>query len=288
MNTEQIRRIVNQKWFLPSATAVGGAIFGYTVGYMRTKSQYDKIEAQLAEFEARTVKLEEELSQATPRKQETWMLRESSGNESLIPKPRRVKVDLSPLDTAPDEEALKALKEDHPSSRGRIIEEPTKIGTVTDIRKNQNDNIEAAPVDERKGVVVNVFGDGAGDEWDYKTELEARTNEAPYIIHVDEFLSDEMGWDSQSMLTWYNKDQVLCDSHDTPIYNHAEVVGELRFGHGSNDPNVVYIRNPVLQAEYEVIRDEGSYEEIGLGEALQKQAEEDELRHSAVSRFRPE
>jgi len=80
----------------------------------------------------------------------------------------------------------------------------------------------------------------------------------------------------------------LCDSHDKPIYNHSEVVGELLFGHGSNDPNVVYIRNPKLEAEYEILRDEGSYEEIVLGEQIEHEAEEGDLRHSAVLRMRRE
>jgi hypothetical protein len=135
-----------------------------------------------------------------------------------------------------------------------------------------------------KAVATNIFTND-GDEWDYKTELEKRDKSDPYVIHVDEFVADEMGWDSQSTLTWYEKDQILTDSHDKPVYNHAELVGELRFGHGSNDANVVYIRNERLQCEYEVLRDEGSYEEIVLGEQMEHQTQAEELRHSRQLRF---
>lgn len=283
MNREQIFRIVNQKWFLPSATAVGGAIFGYTFGYRRTKSQYDQLQAEMTKMEIQTERMER-LAEATARNLGAWHITPSETSGTWAPAPAHLKVDLSPLEdpgNIVDEEALKALKADHPSSRSKVIEPGTKIGTVTDIRQNSN-----GPVDQRRGTVVNVFGDGAGDEWDYKTEVEARTKEAPYIIHVDEYVADEMGWDSQSTLMWYDKDQILCDPHDTPIYNHVELVGELKFGHGSNDPNVVYVRNEKLQSEFEILRDEGSYTEIILGEQLEKEAEEEELKHSNTPKMR--
>lgn len=268
MNTEQIRRIVNQKWFLPSATAVGGAIFGYAVGYMRTKAQYEHLGEELKAYEARTDKVVEELSQATTQLQEKWT-------------PRFVE-DHPPLDEA----AHQALMEDHPSSKRlkvdlSVLEPEKKIEKVTDIRK-----LREEPVEDVK-TTRNIF-DTAGDEWDYKTEIQNRIPTAPYVIHVDEYVNDEKGWDNQSTLTWYELDQVLCDTHDTPIFNHSEVVGDMLFGHGSNDPNVFYVRNEKLQAEYEILRDTRSYQEVVLGEKYEAEAEKDELRHSVVSKFRPE
>lgn len=131
---------------------------------------------------------------------------------------------------------------------------------------------EGDDTDDRS--VQNIFGDG-DDSWNYDDERATRSKDRPYIIHVDEFVADEFDYESQSTLTWYEKDQILTDSKDVPVYNHAAVVGELRFGHGSNDPNVVYIRNERLKAEYEVLRDPGSYQETVLGESFDDQ----HLRH---------
>lgn len=127
----------------------------------------------------------------------------------------------------------------------------------------------------------NIF-DAANDGWDYEFERSTRTKEVPYIIHADEFSGDEMGYESQTTLTWYEGDHILTDSNDVPIYNPHTVVGELRFGHGSGDPSVVYIRNERLEAEYEVLLDPGSYEVIVLGGASDIEAEYEgsDLRHS--------
>ena len=70
------------------------------------------------------------------------------------------------------------------------------------------------------------------------------------------------------------------------MFDFHNVVGDLRFGHGSNDPNVVYIRNDRLKAEYEVLLNSGSYQEEILGQKFEKEAK-DELKHSTY-KFRLE
>jgi hypothetical protein len=86
---------------------------------------------------------------------------------------------------------------------------------------------------------------------------------------------------------YFAGDNILCDDKNVPIYNHDSVTGALRFGHGSKDPNVVYVRNPDLQAEYEVVRDRGYFQVEVLGAVLEEAYEEQELRHSNhPTRFR--
>lgn len=137
-------------------------------------------------------------------------------------------------------------------------------------------------------VVTNVF-DTAGDEWDYAIELNERRRQSVYVIHIDEFMADEMEWESQSTLTWYEGDKILTDSKDVPIYDWVSVVGELKFGHGSKDANVCYIRNERLQAEYEVLRDPGSYEMIVLGNQVEERARRADVKHEHSPRkFRQE
>jgi hypothetical protein len=128
-------------------------------------------------------------------------------------------------------------------------------------------------------VVSNVF-DTAGDEWDYAIELNHRRGRSIYILHIDEYMADENEWNSQSTLTWYEGDEILCDSKDTPIYNPDSIVGDLQFGHGSNDPNVCYVRNERLQAEYEVLKDPGSYEIEVLGGQVEERERKADIRHA--------
>lgn len=127
--------------------------------------------------------------------------------------------------------------------------------------------------------MINVFN-ATDTEWDYEIECQNRTPDRPYVIHRDEFFNDEMGWDSQSTLTYYEGDHVLTDERDEYLADPETYVGELKFGHGSGDPNVVYIRNERLHAEYEVLRDPGTYMLDVLGSNIEVQMKEDDFKHS--------
>jgi hypothetical protein len=260
---EHIQRLLHNKWALPVATGVAGFAAGVVVGYMRTRSQYNELEAMLTELKEDQLEFDDVTSDIEEAKRRI---------DQLVINPSHAHaVDLTV-------EPLPELEEKRSATRSQRVK--VDLSPLEDVRE------------VGKAVVSNIFSrstsNNDGDEWDYKTEIEARDPTQPYVIHVDEYVADEMGWESQSTCTWYEKDQILCDSHDKPIYNHSEVVGELRFGHGSNDANVVYIRNEKLQHEFEILRDEGSYEEIVLGEQMERKGREDELKHSHQLRFRQE
>lgn len=113
-------------------------------------------------------------------------------------------------------------------------------------------------------------------EWDYKSELQNRSEDVPYVIHRDEFFGEETPFE-QIQLTYYEGDDVLSDSHDTPVDDQDAMVGLgnlSRFGHGSGDPNVVYIRNHELGLEIEVTHSDGKFAEEVHGFS------DDELQHS--------
>lgn len=120
----------------------------------------------------------------------------------------------------------------------------------------------ATPEGVADAVKKNVFVDAeVEDEWDMATEIAARAPEQPYVIHVDERHETEY---DESTLTYYAGDDVLCDEQDKVIDNRELIVGDGnldKFGHGSNDPNVVYIRNDQLCVEVEVVKSDNSYAE---------------------------
>lgn len=128
--------------------------------------------------------------------------------------------------------------------------------------------------------VHNVFHISLDKSWDYDSEVDARQQKKIYILHRDEYENDENEWNNQSTLTFYEEDEVLCDEHDIPLVSGIEIIRELKFGHGSGDPNVCYIRDEKREAEYEVLRERGSYELIVLGGELQEELEAQDLRHS--------
>ena len=123
------------------------------------------------------------------------------------------------------------------------------------------------------------------DDWNYELEIAKRTTEEPYILHRDEFFEDEKDY-TQSTFTYYAGDEILVDEDDKPIYNHEQITGQLQFGHGSGDANVVYIRNDRRKAEYEVIFDQGLYSVEVLGLEIEDNQRTKDLRHSKVPKFR--
>jgi len=111
----------------------------------------------------------------------------------------------------------------------------------------------------------SIFSDtDAEDEWDMEKEEASRKGKGIYVIHQDEFFGEESGY-SQTSLNYYESDDILCDEEDVPIYNYENIVGELQFGHGTDDKNVTYIRNEPRECEYEVLRNQGSYANEVLG-----------------------
>mgnify|MGYP006274408799 FL=1 len=151
---------------------------------------------------------------------------------------------------------------------------------------NSNKNNPENIVVENQPNLTNIFDGDSYSDWDYGFEISQRSLDKPYIIHQDEYFGKETEY-TQSTLTYYAADDILVDEKEVPIYNYKSVTGELRFGHGSDDQNVVYIRNDRLSGEYEVIRDSGSYEVEVLGNQYEQALKNIDLKNS-VLKFRPE
>jgi len=99
--------------------------------------------------------------------------------------------------------------------------------------------------------------------WEYSEELASRSKDHPYIIHQDEYIENSTEY-QQAVLTWYAGDEVLTDEDESPIENADEVVDlnhMSKFGHGTDDFNVVFVRNDSIRMEYEICRSPNSYED---------------------------
>lgn len=117
-------------------------------------------------------------------------------------------------------------------------------------------------------VVIYEGGKDKAEGWNYEEELDKRINsQTPYIIHQDEFNANETGYDKVTY-TYYAGDDVMVDEENGHPLPHGDlVVGveNLRFGHGTDDIDVVYVRNNDLKLEMEICRSHESYEEKFLG-----------------------
>lgn len=169
------------------------------------------------------------------------------------------------------------IPEDHPA-----FQEPSHEITVEEhIRRKLETHVEEQQ--EVPLVTTNVFP--TPEDWDYEVEKRKRSSDVPYILHRDEFFAEEMGL-MRKTLIFYVGDETLATDTDPPevFYEIEQIIGEenLRWGHGSGEEHVVYIRNEKRREEYEVLRDPGRFEVVRLG----YEVDSDHVQHASPPKFR--
>lgn len=130
-------------------------------------------------------------------------------------------------------------------------------------------------------ITVTVIED---TDWDYEEEKKTRDSLSPYVIHKDEFWSNEMDF-AQHTWTYYEGDDVMVDEEDIVVYNHDQKIGQMKFGHGSGDKDTVYIRNEKMKMEMEVLREEGLYSIEVMGMEMDR-GEDKDVEHSTMKQKR--
>jgi hypothetical protein len=254
-------RIQIKSWQLLTGVGLAsfgaGAGIGYLLGLRKSKMQVDESNLKVEELESEQLQLDFKRVEMDREfnaqiQQAIIVIRElKESGKVFLGSIRR------------DDPEMDKSVQSHPSNEVRRI-------------------IVAPPNTDNENIVINVFPD-ENDDWDYDEEVKHRTPDHPYIIHRDEYFSNEMDY-RQSTLTFYEGDEILCDEQDTPVYNPEKVVGNIIFGHGSQDISICYVRNESLEAEYEILVDHGYYQQEVLGAEVGK-----DIRHSTrVPKFKRE
>jgi hypothetical protein len=97
-------------------------------------------------------------------------------------------------------------------------------------------------------------------------EANNKTDFCPYIITLEQ-LEEKEHYDKLS-ISYYEDDDTLVDENEEVIADPVSIVGNdalNNFGEGSDDPEIVYVRNEKLETDYEVIRLSKSYAITVLG-----------------------
>lgn len=253
---ELVKNAVRTKRFAVVVSSVisvaGGAFGGFSIAKKHLETKY----AEISEREIREAKLFYQQKNKTGDFSDPTVLVEKyeadNDNNSTELDPDREMVVTAV-------ELLKKRKYVQYDKPPQTQEE--KIAVTESIHHNVFNDLN----EEQKKAAFNALVDEP-EEFDVDDELDKKAEGRPYILEYQEFEENENDH-SQSTLTYYEEDDVLVDDRDQPITNVQGVIGveNLKFGYGSNDKNVVYICNPRFNADYEVVRSNGSYAEIVLG-----------------------
>lgn len=114
---------------------------------------------------------------------------------------------------------------------------------------------------------INTFETNNNEEPDntgVPTEEERATYElegTPYVIIEEEYAQNSEEFEQVTM-TYYEEDDVLVDPTSEVVPDVDEVVGEdnlQKFGIGSGNNRMVYVRNPRLEMEFQIIKSQRSF-----------------------------
>lgn len=208
-------------------SALGGAAVGFTVAAKRLEAKY----AQMAQDDIDAMKQHYKL-----------LYKEDEYREIPV---SDIGADL------PQDDDLKAVAES-------IIEK---------MEYAEAPDYDEVVVVKEESVNSNVFeSEDSEIPFDADAEAEKREKGEPYILTQDEFLNNATEY-QQITITFYEGDEVLADDQDQLMNNIDSSVGysNLRFGYGSKDKRVVYIANPKLEVDFEVLQSQGNYTEEVLG-----------------------
>lgn len=121
-----------------------------------------------------------------------------------------------------------------------------------------------APVADNEPIRRNVFSEPPTTDVDfaYADEIKGRTKSRPYIISQEEWEDNDPSHEQVEM-TYYEGDKTISDPNDKPVALVDETIGwdNLRFGHRSNDNDVVYVRHETYTLDMMIVRDERKYGE---------------------------
>jgi hypothetical protein len=237
--------------FLTGGLTIGFGI-GFGVGYLVLKKKFQLKYEQLADEEITAMRqhYEAKLKNAEPKPDLEALVQE----KGYVPPPEsKPPVPVQSQDGGKVPYHQVGSEPDKPRADLTIVGEPENVFTQTQ-----------EPIQD--------------PEWDYATEVKSRGTSVPYVIHRDEYIAGEMEFE-QIELTYYEGDDVLADARDQIVRDQDAYVGLgnlSKFGHGSLDPKVVYVRNPVTETDIEITHSDGTYAHDVQG------VQDDELRHSGM------
>lgn len=137
------------------------------------------------------------------------------------------------------------------------------VSTYIDLTVTEDEDVEDGSYStDVKEIEVN--GDTVklkGTEYGYEELVE------PFIISRDSFENEYEDF-SKNSLVYFEDDDVLTDDHDEVILDVDKTIGTEalnNFGEGSDDEDIVYVRNLSSSCDYEIVREHTSYQENVLG-----------------------
>lgn len=256
------------------ALTVGAAV-GFGVGYYVQKRKY---EAWFAQDQREQDLTRKEGVFSTPQ----GAVRELIGDtEEIVIEERQMSRDevnellidagYAPLNGEDTYDADQVLEE----TGVRIVDVPSvDIQTGEELEDVEDDGFAVQITGEQ--IVESIWTNSAAreDEAVSPTENEDATDmppvdpNKPYVITVDQYMTDTQYEDNKMELVYFEGDDQMIDAAERLVNGVDDLIGHSNlqhFGLGSRDRNALYVRNDQKKMDFEILRDKRTYTEVVLG-----------------------
>lgn len=171
--------------------------------------------------------------------------------------------------------AEREAEEENEDQPFRLINPPVEVIDMAVVKEplpDQGEIVSATPVEDEVEETPPPFSTPDPQEHNAFDNsptgvIDPPDPDNPYVISVEEFMGNDSGYD-QITISYYEEDDTLCDEREQPIPDVEGTVGSgnlQRFGVGSDDVNIVYVRNERLRTDFEICRESGSFVQKVLG-----------------------
>lgn len=218
-----------------TSSLASGLAVGYAVATRRMETKYSQIaEQEIAEAKAYYATLNEK-----PSMDELAEKYKDEIAEEVTP---------AEEDEAAQQGLAKIRNYQSPAMQEEVQDEEEKEVVREEIRRSRRNIFDHRPQ-------VRDF------DWDEELKRREDNTVDPFVITKDEYMANETNY-VQTSLTWFNGDDTLADEKDMPVQDVEGQIGLealTQFGYGSEDANIVYVRNPRTGHDMEVVYSEREY-----------------------------
>jgi len=183
---------------------------------------------------------------------------------------RRAETEFNTILEAEIEETRKhyaqLYKRDEFSSPAEVLAKRTPKSVPDDSRPDGHSSFKAdTEVVDRILTGLKYKKDEDADEKGYS--IVSHDPDHPYVISDEMFMANTPGY-SQIELTWFEDEVLMVDEDQEIVEDIQDMVGYenlKQFGHLSEDPMIVYVRNERREQDYEIKRSHQTHTQDVLG-----------------------
>lgn len=255
---------MNKNLVVIASASVGGALTGAAATYFILNRKISKKYQDIADAEIKSVKDVYLMTQKVKERNELEVENEA------------IRLANEEAESLPSEDSeLAELKDklvglaygdgvngNHQVSYNKMSDAPRTLKTPTPSAHYVVDKDKITDTSTGVEYVVSV------DELSDDVTTWPRSAEKPFVVTTQEFFEDDDDDYSRITITYWEEDDVLADEREQTIPDIDALIGHenlKHFGKGSDDENILYVRNDKIKADFEVVKDPRSYSEVVLG-----------------------